>query len=74
MKKFKIRKKEYVVIGKDELEKLFWNIGWRINAGILASDIADGLIDREAEHIEREYIQAKLKECRDILEKFEESL
>jgi len=74
MRKFKVRKKEFVVMSKDELDNLLWNIAWRINAAHTASGIAATLIDKEAERFEREYIHDKLTECRDILDKFEESL
>ena len=74
MKKFKFRKKEYLVFSKDELDPILRDIAWRLNASRTTSEVIARLHDGENRNFEIEYLGEKINECCDILDKFEESL
>lgn len=74
MKKIKLFKKEYLVLRKDELNPILFDLTWRLRVSRTTSEIIATLKDEEAKRIEIEYLDEKINECCELLEKFEESL
>lgn len=73
MKKLKFRKKEYVVIERDELNLFLNNIAWRLNAIGNQLDIIETLDDEKNRRATFNRARERIDDCYAAVEKFKES-